>query len=73
MPKPKTGLPPEYPKHCPCGHKNISWSVDEEDVFVGTATENTHFLSISAHGLSLPWQRLNKRSPVNSWIERNRE
>ena len=40
---------------------------------VGTATENTHFLSVSAHGLTLPRQRPNKRSPLNSWIERNRE
>ena len=33
MPKRKTGHPPDSPKQCPCGHKHISWTVGENDVY----------------------------------------
>lgn len=33
MPKGKPENPPDSPKQCPCGHKHISWTVDEDDVF----------------------------------------
>jgi len=33
MTKRKSGFPPDYPKQCPCGHKNLSWSFDEKDVY----------------------------------------
>ncbi|HVO85430.1 MAG TPA: hypothetical protein VMU60_13490 [Syntrophobacteria bacterium] len=29
----REALPPESPKHCPCGHKHISWSPDEQYVY----------------------------------------
>jgi len=33
MTKLKSGFTPEYPKQCPCGHKNLSWSFDEKDAY----------------------------------------
>ncbi len=33
MPKRKAEIPPDSPKQCPCGHKHISWTVDDDDVF----------------------------------------
>jgi hypothetical protein len=29
----RESLPPECPKQCPCGHKHLSWSPGENDVF----------------------------------------
>lgn len=29
----KPSLPPERPKHCPCGHKHISWSLMDDVVY----------------------------------------
>ena len=33
MPKYKNGFPSDYPKQCPCGHKHLSWSLDEKEVY----------------------------------------
>jgi len=33
MAKGKAPFPSESPKHCPCGHKHISWSTDDDYVF----------------------------------------
>ena len=29
----KPSFPPESPKHCPCGHKHVSWSIGENEVY----------------------------------------
>jgi hypothetical protein len=33
MPKRKAGHSQDSPKQCPCGHKHISWTVDDNDVY----------------------------------------
>jgi len=33
MAKRKARFPPESPKQCPCGHKNLSWSFEDKEVF----------------------------------------
>ena len=29
----KPSFPPENPKQCPCGHKHVSWSIGEDEVY----------------------------------------
>lgn len=29
----KTSFPPGNPKQCPCGHKHVSWSAGEDQVY----------------------------------------
>jgi hypothetical protein len=29
----KVPFPPDSPKHCPCAHKHISWSIGDDYVF----------------------------------------
>jgi hypothetical protein len=29
----RKSFPPEYPKQCPCGHKHLSWSADDDHIF----------------------------------------
>lgn len=33
MPKQEKRLPSDYPKQCPHGHKHLSWSLIEKEVF----------------------------------------
>jgi len=29
----KSSFPPDTPKQCPCGHKHVSWSQGEDEVY----------------------------------------
>ena len=40
MVKDKGFFPPDYPKQCPCGHRHLSWSSGEEEVYCLDCNQN---------------------------------